>query len=236
MNDELIEYFNLKYIICILYNEEMCKNILSGSKDEQILNYGFFYLYINVIDNFVEMKIIDKTIKERFYLILNYFKEKLILNNKNQAHYINLINDKIIKLNNSLDTKCKNFYINELVKRFGFVKIFNIRELAELKKALYNSLCYDYLFLYFHLTDLDNETFTQMIPEMIMDEYYFASLNAIVTEFPELLENDKFKKRVKTIIELNKNSQDLFSKKNRFEKRYILKNNRKYDKLLNKAK
>lgn len=234
MNDELIEYFNVKFILCFLYNDEMYQKVLDGNYDQQILNYGFLYFYKNMIENIISLKMLDDLIKDRVYKVLHYIKDNLIacdtIENKNI--YINLINELIVKLNTSESVNCNNFYINEITKRFGDRIIFTEPKFEKLKNKIIDSLCYDYLFLFYHITQLDDETFEQLSKEMVMDEYYFASLNAILSEFPELFEIETFKKRVKRIIELNKRSKGKVLDKNLSEKIFILKNNRKFDKML----
>ncbi len=232
MNDELIEYFNVKFILCILYNDEMYKKVLKGNYDDHILNYGFLHLYINLIDNFINLKMLDNLIKDRVYDLLHYIKDNLVVcDNKNT--YIDLINELIIELNNAEDINCDNFYLNEIGKRFGS-KIMSKSKFKEIKNTIIDSICYDYLFLFYHVTELDDETFEQLSDEMVMDEYYFASLNAILIEFPELFKSEKFKTRVKKILELNKKNKIKIKEKKLSEKIFLIKNNHKFNKIVNK--
>ena len=78
---------------------------------------------------------------------------------------------------------------------------------------------------------MDEETFDSALDDIINNEYYFASLNAILYEYPKILENETFKRRVKKIIELNKKNLNLLLGKRLPTKVYILKNNFKYSSL-----
>lgn len=233
MTEKLSDYFYTKFFECILYDDEIYDNTLHGKYNFYVFDINFLAVFINILEHFINLNILEEKRKYKIYSLMSYIRNNAIFDSiETKRYYCNIFNEFIIKLNTKKIDGSEEFYLNEIAKRFSYNDKKLRRQTYEKKKAFVEkSLGYDFLFLIYHLDEVDEETFESSVDSLLNDEYYFASLNAIIYEFPEILENETFKRRIKKIINLNKRNLPLLLEKKLPVKIYILKNNFKYSSL-----
>ena len=231
--EEFNEYFYSKFYQCLLYDEEIYNYSLKGKYDFYIFNSTFFEVFINLSHHLIKLDVVEESIKDKIHSLISYIRNKAIYDDsETKKYYYDLFNKLIISLNINKFNDGEEFYLHEIAKRFNCIgKKINSNDFENKKEFVKRSLGYDFIFLLYHTDEVDEETFDKSIYCLLNDEYYFASLNAILYEYPELLKNETFKRRVKKVIELNKKSSPLLLDKSFLYKIYILKNTRKYSSL-----
>ena len=95
------------------------------------------------------------------------------------------------------------------------------------------SLGYDFILLTYLSDEVDEETFDNSIESLANDEFFFASLNVIIKQCPELLQFPIFKTRVKKVIDYNRKHTDIFRDEPLETKIFIIKQNNKHYKRFN---
>ncbi len=227
------EYFYSKFYQCLLYDDEICYQALHGDYDFYLFDQTFLDVFINLTDHFIALKTVDKTKIDIIQSLISHIRENAIFEDQETKKYFyDIFNDLIIKLNIGCFDNIDDFYSHEIAKRFNCAgKKITAKEFENRKKFVMKSLGYDFLFLILHIDEIDEETFEKTLNEFVNNEYYFASLNAILYEYPELLEIETFKRRVKKIVEINKKNLPSLLEKKLATKIYILKNNFKYSSL-----
>ena len=226
-------YFYSKFYQCLMYDDEIRYQALHGDYDFYLFDQTFLEVFINLTYHFINLETIDETKKDILQLLISYIRDKAIFEDQETKKYFyDIFNDLIINLNIGCCENIEEFYLHEIAKRFNCAgKKINFKEFENKKRFVMKSLGYDFLFLILHIDEIDEESFDKTLTEFINNEYYFASLNAILYEYPELLEIETFKRRVKKITQLNKKNLSSLLEKNLATKVYILKNNLKYSSL-----
>ena len=230
---ELANFSIIKLIQSCLFNDDMYYNILHNIYDEEVFTPDFIYSLQSQIEIICRLGIYEETQIERLYGIISYIRNHAEYENKEQKEtYFAIYNDMILQLNKYQETSSNQFYLREAVKRFHVkpntvLKEANFEMYKELTKE---SLGYDFAVLNYSLEFETEESFQQNIEDFSLDIFYFASLNAILTEFPELLDAVTLRKRVKQVIQLNKQKIFELRHKTFLEKRFILKLNYLYSK------
>ena len=226
-------YFYSKFYQCLLYDDEICYQALHGKYDFYLFNQTFIEVFIELTYQLINLKTIDETRIDALQYLISYIRHNAKFEDQETKKYFyDIFNDLIIKLNIGCFDNIDDFYSHEIAKRFNCAgKKINLREFENRKKFVKKSLGYDYLFLVIHLETSSEELFNSLLDDILNNEYYFASLNAILYEYPELLEIETFKRRVKKIVEINKKNLPSLLEKKLATKIYILKNNFKYSSL-----
>ncbi len=233
MPNDYNNYFYDKFIQGILYNDLVYEDVRKGKYDFYIFNTDFILEFINLIEYYIEVKILNQYMIDKIYTIISYIKNKATYEDENTKNYYNnIFNELILKLNIAKNTNEFLLYDNELKKRFNSLEgLFKFkRSNNELNRFIRESISFDFMFLIYHTDAIGEEDFGKEINELIHNEFYFASLNAILNEMPEIIQNKVFKNRVKKVIELNKKNKKMLSEKSVPNKVYILINNFKYSK------
>lgn len=227
------EYLYTKFCQCLLYDDEIYHQALQGDYDFYLFNHSFLDIFIDLTDHLITKKIIDETRKNKLYTLISYIRDNAIYETTEAKKYFyEILNDLIVSLNMEKFDNSDDYYCREIAKRFNCAgKKISYKDFEDKKSFVKKSLGYDYIFLILHLEEMDEETFDSALDDIINNEYYFASLNAILYEHPKILENETFKRRVKKVIELNKKNLNLLLGKRLPTKVYILKNNFKYSSL-----
>lgn len=233
MLDGYSNYFYDKLIQAFLYSDLVYEDVKKGKYDCYILSTDFVAEFIYLIESYVDYQILDENSLEKVYTIIAYIKEKAnYVDAGAKSYYHEIFNELILSLIRSKNNNVAIFFKNEKRKRLnGLEKIVNFRKSSqEVIEFLKESISFDFVFLIYHTEIIDENEFEKELDSLMLDEFYFASLNAILYECPEILENEIFRKRVKKIIELNKKNIKSLADKSISNKVYILVNNIKYAK------
>ena len=238
-DNNLNDYIQIKFIQFILHNDSVFKVIFKDHLfDDSILNIAFAVTFASYLKVFMEeTKFLNSKVKDKAYRIIDYIKENnnFIDEEKHRINY--LFNDVIMSLNVIQDIDCEEYYLDEIAKRFDFKKnvTLNEEEYEDYKSIVEESLGNDYIILSYHCELIKENDFEESVPLFTTDMYYFNSLNAILNEYPEILRNETFKRRVKKVIGLNKKSEINKSSHTQLEKKFIQRNTNYFNKLLKKV-
>ena len=228
MLDDYETYFYTKFIQSLMYNDEIFLSALKGNFDYYIFSEEFLTILEDFMANLIAKNALDN--KNRVYEIIAYVRKNAAFNDIDvKKRWYNFFNNLIVMLNQYPYSCSIGYYLFEYTKRCN--KRINLQNFDQIKHLVQKSLGYDFLLLVINSDELDEETFDNSVEELINNEYYFASLNAILYEYPELLQNEIFRRRVKKVITLNKKNLSLLLKKDLPTKVYIIKNNFKYSSL-----
>ena len=221
MSSEIQKYFYLKFILYYLYNDEGYKKTLDGKYDFYIFDDAFLNVLSNLISFFSQNNIFETKEKDKAYMLLSYLRDKSKFDNLEvKKCYYDFINDLIIQLNCQQKNGNDAFYIIEMLKRKFCKKKMTIKEFQEKKKIVKKSLGYDFIFLIYHCDNIKEESFDNSIKSLLDNsEYYFASLNSIIDECPELLKDETFSRRVEKVLNLKK--EQISSTQIKFYEKYI---------------
>lgn len=238
-DNDLNGYIQVKFIQFILHNDLVFEKIFKDHLfDNSILNPTFAIAFASYLKVFMEeTKFINPRVKDKAYRIMAYIKENNNFTDDIKHKINNLFNDIIIDLNVIKDMDGEEYYLDEIAKRFDFRGNVTLdeEEYEDYKSIVEESLGNDYIILSYHCDIIKENEFEESVPLFITDMYYFNSLNAILTEYPEILKNETFKKRVKKIVEANKKCEINKSNHTPLEKKFIQRNTNYFNKLLKKS-
>lgn len=230
-NDKNFEhYFYIKLIQGILFNEKMYNDFLNHKYDEYTKNIKFVDMFADYVDMCIQSQLLESEEKQRVYTIISRIRNFISdddLEFKNSC--IKMYNRIIKSLNSFINVTNNRFYLNEINKRYG-LKNSSERYINKFKTFIKRSIGFDFPILMFHLNELDEQSFLEKANELIMNEYYFASVNAIIHEYPEILKNKTFIERLKKIIMLNKKNAAMLLEKSFDDKLFVLRSNASYEK------
>lgn len=222
------QYYYMKFCQCLLCNKTLYDRLLKGDFDSYIFNNVFLEIFFELITTFIDNNILKN--KGWAYNIILYFRANgIYFDEISKLYYEQRFKELIIKLNGYGYKENDNFYTTEIVKRFSyFDSKVNYRNFEQQKQFVERTLKFDFLILTYFTEIIDEQTFEDKINELVMNEYCFASLNAIISEYPEILKDETFKRRIKKLLDLNKKNLYLLQGKKITDKIYLLKNNLKY--------
>lgn len=231
MLDGYSNYFYDKLIQAFLYSDLVYEDVKKGKYDFYVLSTSFIAEFIYLIESYIDYKILDENLLNKIYTMIAYIKENAnFVDKETKSYYHEIFNELILELIQSKDTDTSIFFKNEQRKRLnGLEIIVNFgKSSQEVIDFLKESISFDFVFLIYHTEIVDEIEFEKEIDTLMLDEFYFASLNAILDECPEILKDEIFRRRVKKVIELNKKNIKSLRDKSIPDKVYILVNNFKY--------
>lgn len=237
INKNLEHYFYIKFIQGILFNEKMYNDFLNHKYDEYAKNIKFIEMFANYVDGCIQSQLLESEEKQRVYIIISKIRNFINIEDEQLKNGCIEMYDRIIKSLNSIVKVTNNhFYLDEINKRYGQTSI-DEKRINKLKPFIKKSIGFDFSILMFHLSEMDEQTFLEQAKDLVMNEFYFASVNAIIHEHPEFLKNQKFIERVKRIIMMNKKNAAMLWDKSFDDKLFVLRSNASYEKrFLQKSK
>lgn len=210
--DDFEKYVDYKLIESIIN----CDNVLTllDKYDELILNIKF----VNVLNEFVLKNVtenlLDKKQLDNLLILINSIR----LCKKMNSICNNTLNEMIIKINMSTSSNKKEYYLENFLDRFQRYGI--LRQIKmysnydEIIKKIKKSNSRDYFYLIM-LTEADEDTFFKELNKFVLDEYILLSINKIIIEYPEILNNKTFLKRVLIISNSNLRELNKINEKNK---------------------
>ena len=199
------------------YLEKMYAKFIFDSEFNQnennFLDIEFFKNFKNVVIDYQNQSLLDNKTKENLYNLVNKLR---YIEDDNRVVRINYVNEIIYSLNQSYDYK-KNymFYIEQQLIR-NHIIFGEINDYIEVDKDLViTSLSRDAEILFTHSDSLSEEEFSELLPDIATDGFYFYSINAFINEFPQIFTNKIFYHRFQTVIKfIKENDLDGHSLKN----------------------
>ena len=199
LTDDFDLYYNFKFVECITFVE------YSYSE------YGECFIDIDNLKQ-LEIFISDNRFMFDSARVNNIFK---ILQN---ITYIDdeYTNERLKAINNIKDIlntpynkqEHYDFYRTEIVQRYNNKKYYRLKDnIIESKKDLINaSIALDMPVIESHI--FDSEMYNKYYNEFIDNPLYYMSVRAIINEFPLILNNETFIKRLNSILSKNKDSKN----------------------------
>ncbi len=233
-NEDIRNYYFIKFLQSYLYDEDIYQNTKKGYYDIYIYNNDFLAILIDFIEVYLDSEYVycDLKIKYKLYDLINCIKyESNYADEDTKKYYYEIFNDLLIRLN-KMDNDISNYawVLHEISIRKD-IKLFKPMSYHRYKKYedfVRQSLGYDFILLIYLSDEVDEKTFDDSIETLANDEFFFASLNAIVKQCPKILKYPCFKERVKKVIAYNKVNSNLFRDDTLENKIFIIKQNRKY--------
>lgn len=231
-NDKIRSYYYTKFLQSYLYNDNIYKAVFNGDFDNYIFDEDFLNIAFNYIEVYTEINYADLNVKEKLYDLISYVRNKADYDNqKTKKFYYDIYNTLILKLNQMDDNSLVEFLIlNEMFIRtkIKFGRKISYHRFKHYEEFVRRSIGYDYILLTYLSDEISEEDFDANIETLVNDEFYFASLNALIEQCPELLKETTFRKRVKKVLECNRKSIDIFHSKSIKNKLFIIKQNNKH--------
>lgn len=237
--EELKIYLYTKFLQSYLYDNEICAAVERGDYDSYVFDSSFLCVLINYIMIYANNTYADLDIKNNIYTLINYIRFKNHYPDADTKKYFyNIFNDLILKLNTMSNEKSKEIWVvGEFIIRKDIKpnKQISYEEYKEYEKFVKISIAYDFILLTYLSDKVDEKKFDDNIEAMANDEFFFASLNAIIKQCPELLRFPIFKRRVKKVIDYNRKHMNILRDDSLENKIFVIKQNNKYYKNLKKA-
>lgn len=198
MIEDIEHYKVIKFVYSLLFDGRD----RDYSKEEWITDVNLFkYIFITT-DSLSSYGFLSNKLKERIYEILSASRS---IKNENFDERVLIINKIIMSINLQKKDNTDQYYRQELCKRAGKEKYmspkYNIDGAIDDIEA---SIAYDHYILSTHNEEfVPLDTFKdEYIPEFSnAANYYFSSINAILSECPELFKDDDFKDRVYMVLQ-----------------------------------
>ena len=164
---------------------------------------------------------LNNDIKNNIYKILIDGRD---IEDENYEERINKINKITSALNNQQEDNSIKFYVGQMCRRRDNKKelkkytIYDIeREIDYLNSSIFN----DFVVLLSHGDGVSDEEFLNgYLEEFVNNDMYYESLNIILKECPSVFSSETFRKRINTVLKINKK---LHYKKNKTIKKIIKK-------------
>lgn len=238
-NETVRTYYYTKFLQSCLYDDDIYKGARNGSYDFYIFNSDFLAILINYIAIYVDTDYAysDLDVKDRLYTLINYIRNNAVYQDDDtKKYYCDIFNDLVLKLNQmSSDSSNYEWVFHEITIRTD-VKLgrqISYKKYKKYEEFVRRSLGYDFILLTYLSDEVDEETFDNSIESLANDEFFFASLNVIIKQCPELLQFPIFKTRVKKVIDYNRKHMDIFRDEPLETKIFIIKQNNKHYKRFN---
>lgn len=231
-NDKIKTYYYTKFLQSYLYNDNIYEAVFNSNFDNYIFDEDFLNIAFNYIEVYTEINYADLSVKEKLYNLISYIRNKADYDDeKTQKFYYDIYNTLILKLNRMDNNSLVEFLIlNEIAMRtkIKFDNEISYHRFKQYEEFVRRSIGYDFILLTYLSDETSEETFDNNIESLVNDEFYFASLNALIEQCPELLKEITFRKRVKKVLEYNRKNIDLWSSKSIKKKIFIIKQNNKH--------
>lgn len=233
IEDEYMLYLHYKTIqtciCCATVND--VENILGNYIVESpefcicLLNPEWGY---KILKTFLEAykNYMDKQMKENAFHVLWFF-EKIYMN-IDEKELIELTNELKIMINSSKDNNIKEMLGEELTTRLINKKeiLHSYIEQENIINYVKSMICNDLHVLITHSPIYTNEDFNSLATQYLEDtKSYLASINTIITEYPEIKLNQLFTERVQVVLEKmnDKKEKKLSLREKRLYKNFIKK-------------
>ena len=200
----------------IVESPEFCVCLLNPEWGYKILK-TFLEAYKNYM---------DKQMKENAFHVLWFF-EKIYMN-IDEKELIELTNELKIMINSSNDNNIKEMLGEELTTRLINKKeiIHSYLEQENIINYVKSMICNDLHVLITHSPIYTNENFNSFTKQYLEDtKSYLASINTIITEYPEIKLNQLFTERVQVVLEKmnDKKEKKLSLREKRLYKNFVKK-------------
>lgn len=230
INENLEHYFYIKFIQGILFNEKMYNDFIKHKYDEYTNNIKFIESFSDYVSVCIQLDMLEFEEKQRVYVIISRIRNFMHIDDQQLKNSCIKMYNRIISSLDILKKASNNrFYFDEINKRYSQTPI-DEKRISKLKPFIKKSIGFDFLILMFHLSEMDEQTFLEQAKELVMNEFYFASVNAIICEHPEILKNQMFVERLKRIIMMNKKNAAMLWNKSFDDKLFVLRSNASYTK------
>ena len=230
INENLEHYFYIKFIQGILFNEKMYNDFIKHKYDEYTNNIKFIESFSDYVSVCIQLDMLEFEEKQRVYVIISRIRNFMHIDDQQLKNSCIKMYNRIISSLDILKKASNNrFYFDEINKRYSQTPI-DEKRISKLKPFIKKSIGFDFLILMFHLSEMDEQTFLEQAKELVMNEFYFASVNAIICEHPEILKNKMFVERLKRIIMMNKKNAAMLWNKSFNDKLFVLRSNASYTK------
>ena len=233
-NEDIRNYYFIKFLQSYLYDDEIYQNAKKGYYDIYIYNNDFLAILINFIEVYLDSEYAysDLSIKPKLYEIINYIRHNAnYADEDTKKYYYDVFNDFLLRLN-QMDNNITNYewvlYEISIRVDIKLPKQITLNRYEKYENFVRQSLGYDFILLTYLSDEVDEKTFDDSIESLANDEFFFASLNVIVKQCPEVLAYPCFKERVKKVIAYNKANLNLFRDDALENKIFIIRQNRKY--------
>ena len=197
MKKDIEQYEAIKLVYSLLFQN----NINDYKSQEWITDINFLY-YLNIaVYTLSDFNFLSDNIKDKIYKILSDSREIIT---ENYDKRVEVINNIIITTNSQIKDNSQDFYKLELSKRFDNYKYMKPKyDISNAIPIIDELISYDYIVLYTH--NEEHVTIEDFINDNLNDfsqasTYYLSSINAIISECPELFNNPVFKFRVELVL------------------------------------
>ncbi|MBE6149464.1 MAG: hypothetical protein E7170_01920 [Firmicutes bacterium] len=226
--NEFLNYVNYKLITAFINNEEMFEKI--SNFDSMILNKNFLLCLEGYRQVYLEKNMLDKDQLYNFSKLVQYIRENIKVKTTDNTE---IINNLIVSINETNDTERFDYLVENFIARFHGHN--RLKILLDYKNIRYHvdrlkySASRDFSYLVF-LTHFNDEEFERDKENVILDEYFLLSLNQIISEYGDILDDEKFIERTKIIV--SENIKKINEVEDKTLKRIIKKESKYYNKHL----
>lgn len=210
MEERLKAFLELLKFNAIIYDDYISEDLESSDPEcdyckEYILSKDFVdYLYAKVMVNELT-KTMDFQVKRNILEVVSFIRNN---EKEEREDVINKINAVIVSLNGVEDENSDAFYQEQYLKRLGIPNKKNKFKISyedeqdsyEVKKLIRRLMTLDYDAIIDVLERSEEELETEKIKRCLIDETFIYTLNKVKCDFPELYENELFKKRSISIL------------------------------------
>ena len=121
-NEELKDYYYIKFLQSYLYDDDIYNNALDGGYNYYIFNEDFVAILTYYVEKYTNPKYIcfDIEIKDRLYNLINYIRYNVnYYDDEVKKYYCDVFNNLIIKLNQMQQQSSYGLILHELIIRTG---------------------------------------------------------------------------------------------------------------------
>lgn len=201
LTNDLDTYMNHKYIEYFIYNLNLDEEIYKDNYDRvEILSIINDYIVYN-------RNLIDENIANHIRDVVLTFRD---IEDDEELERKKIIQDIIINLNIPFDVETNyNYYRTQLYTRTKDKRFFkDSKEAIDVDKSEINvSIAFDFALLSF-LVDVKDDIFMEHLPELQNNEFVYLSLHAVLCEFPLIINNERFVKRLNKVLVGNENKKE----------------------------
>lgn len=193
------KYFNNKYVESIIFDPKLKEKLNAGTLNKH-LNMKFL-MYLN---NYLEQHktCIDETIKNGLYDIIRYMRFN---GQGNEKEYDILLNDAIIRINQTTQDGILGFYYNQANARAHNSRNVKYSEKMDKLLELYEQICYSISYDFQVLYDLCKtpEEYEKIIKKYLADGWFICSIKGIYHENSQIFDNPKIIENLTQVIKAN---------------------------------
>lgn len=193
------EYFNKKYVESIIYDTKLTEKLKMGTLKKQLDMK--FLMYLN---NYLEQHktCIDETTKNRLYDLIRYMRFN---GQKHEKEYDMLLNDAIIRINQTTQDGILGFYYNQANARAHDSRSVKQSEKMDKLPELYEQICYSISYDFQVLDDLCKtpEEYEKIIKKYLADGWFLCSIKGIYHENAQIFDNEQIIENLAHVIRAN---------------------------------